>query len=42
VNEFIGSVVWLSVSRSRNILFSFLSFGTMYASNSAFVKSEYS
>jgi hypothetical protein len=35
INEFIGSMVWLSVSRKRNMLLSSLSWGVMYASNSA-------
>jgi hypothetical protein len=38
--EFIGSVTRLSVSKSRNPLIS--SCGIIYASNSTFVKSEYS
>jgi hypothetical protein len=41
INEFIGNVVWLSVSNRRNIFFSCVSWGVIYESNSTFVKSEY-
>jgi hypothetical protein len=42
MKEFIGSVVWLSVSNSWNISLSAPSCGVMYESNSTLVKSEYS
>jgi hypothetical protein len=42
MNEFIGSVVWLSVSNRRNIFFPCISCGVIYESNSTFIKSEYS
>jgi hypothetical protein len=42
MNEFIGSVVWLSVANRLNIFFSYISCDIMYESNSAFMKSEYS
>jgi hypothetical protein len=41
MNEFIGNVVWLSTSNSRNV-FSDLSCGVMYESNFTLMKSEYS
>lgn len=40
--EFVGSVIRLSVSSRRNAPLWYSSCGTMYESNSSFVKSEYS
>lgn len=40
--EFIGRITRLSTSRSRNLFKSKFSWGTIYESNSIFLKSEYS
>jgi hypothetical protein len=42
MGELVGSVIRLSVSSKRNVPLWYSSCGTMYESNSSFVKSEYS